>query len=104
MIRRWVLALTTIVGVALLGVALLVLRVAEEALGPAPEVRGSAWGSLSACGIQPGMTDCDPPELSAGTVTVIVVLAVAGLCALAAVAVDVERRRQTARPGFERRR
>lgn len=43
-----------------------------------------------------GLTSCDPPELSGATVAVIVALAVAGVSVLAAVVVDVVRRR--ARP------
>jgi hypothetical protein len=88
--RRWLRLSMTAAGVVLLGVALLVWRLAEDALGPAPVVHTSDKGGMSWC---VGLTSCDPPELSGGTVAVIVVLAVAGVGVLAAVVVDVVRGR-----------
>jgi hypothetical protein len=92
--KRWVRASLAVLGVALLGTALLVWWSAEQALGPAPEVHTSAGGGLSRCGYRPGLTSCDPPELSGGTIAVIVVLAVAGVGVLAAVVVDLVRARR----------
>lgn len=93
--RRWVRVLTATVGVVLLGTALLVWRSAEQALGPAPEVHTSDRGGLSWC---VGLTSCDPPELSGGMVAVIVALVAAGVGVLAAVVVDVVRRRRVRPP------
>jgi hypothetical protein len=89
--RRWARVVMATVGVALLATALLVWRLAEQALGPAPEVHTSDRGGMSWC---VGLTSCDPPELSGGTVAVIVALAVAGVGVLAAVVVNVVRRRR----------
>jgi hypothetical protein len=88
--RRWVRALAAAAGVALLGAALLVWWTAEQALPQAPEVHWSERGGMSWC---EGSVSCDPPVISSGTVAVIVVLAVVGVALVAAVVVDVARRR-----------
>ncbi|GAA2999160.1 hypothetical protein LV75_003311 [Actinokineospora diospyrosa] len=97
MVRRWVLALTAAIGVVLVSFAVLVWYLAEQALGPAPEVRTSSPAGMSACGYQPGVTGCDPPELSAGTLALIALLAMGGVGALTAVVVDMVRCRRLRR-------
>lgn len=89
--RRWVRLSAATAGGVLLAAALVVWFSAERALGPAPVVHTSADGGMSWC---VALTSCDPPELAGGTVVVIVALAVAGVGALATVAVDVVRRRR----------
>lgn len=78
------------VGIALIGTALLMWWSAEQALPPAQEVHWSSGGGMSWC---LGSADCDPPVLSGGTVAVVVALAVVGVALVAAVVVDVARRR-----------
>jgi hypothetical protein len=80
--RRW---FSVVLGVAMLGASVVVWRVAVAALGPAPDVHRSPGGSMSYCGYRPGMTSCDPPELSRWTVAAIVVLAAAGVLLLVGV-------------------
>ncbi|GLZ38086.1 hypothetical protein Acsp05_17100 [Actinokineospora sp. NBRC 105648] len=89
--QRSVRALAAVVGVALIGAALVVWWAAESALPRAPEVHWSSRGGMSWCA---GATDCAPPVISGGTVAVIVVLAVLGVALVAAVVVDVAVRRR----------
>ena len=76
-------------GVALIGAALLVWWTAEQALPPAPKMQRSLGGAMYQC-----EGSCDPPAINGGTVAAVLVLAVMGGALVAAVVVDVVRRRQ----------
>ncbi|UOZ04881.1 hypothetical protein [Amycolatopsis sp. WQ 127309] len=93
-VRQWSQLLLGVLGVVLLVCAGLTWWSAEQALGTAPATQSSTKGALSSCGYRPGLTSCDPPELSTATIVVIIALAVIG-AALATVAlVDLLLRRR----------
>lgn len=94
---RWLGVSMATLGFLLVGTALLIWWSASEALGPAPVVISSPKGGLSRCGYRPGQAGCDPPELSAATVSVIVALAVAGVLMVAVAAVVSVRRHRRPR-------
>ncbi len=86
--RRWVRTGLVVFGLLLLATSGLVWWSAEQALGPAPDVRSSPRGGLSSCPVQrPGQVTCDPPVLASGAVAVVIVLAVLGLGAVLTVVV-----------------
>jgi hypothetical protein len=92
-VRRQVQVLLGVLGVVLVACSGLVWWSAEQALGPAPEIRSSTRGGMSSCGYRPGLTSCDPPVLSEATIWVVVVLAVAGAGLLVVALMSTLRRR-----------
>ncbi|MEV6877503.1 hypothetical protein [Amycolatopsis sp. NPDC051128] len=93
--RGWLWVSLVLSGVVLVAVAGLVWWSAERALGPAPEVVSSSRGGLSWCAYEHvGQLTCDPPQLTGGTVTMIVVLGVLGVALLAVGAAGLWRRRE----------
>ncbi|PPK70847.1 hypothetical protein V5P93_002709 [Actinokineospora auranticolor] len=80
---RWARGVVAAIGLALLGLALVVWWVAEDALAP-----GSGGYAITQCLGGP----CTPPEISGTALALIVVSAALGLAALAAVVRDVARR------------
>ncbi|MET8848498.1 hypothetical protein [Amycolatopsis sp. NPDC004625] len=81
--RRWLWASLMASGVVTMAAAGLVWWSAQQALDPAPEVVTSSRGGLYWCAYEHvGQLTCDPPQLTAGTVAMIVALGVLGAALL----------------------
>ncbi|SEF23535.1 hypothetical protein SAMN05421837_102233 [Amycolatopsis pretoriensis] len=95
--RGWLRVFLAVSGVVLMAAAGLVWWSAERALGAAPEVVSSPRGGLSWCAYERvGQLTCDPPQLTGGTVTVIVAFGGLGAASAAAAAASLLRRRRSA--------